>query len=107
MYMLRGSAPFDQQGVSIGMVAVTYLAIGLAAGALVGLLRPITRQRLGAYAVGLVAGVPVATGLVIVVRGLPGSWDFFDPFILMIFSVVAGHLIGSELWKHAQRQGTS
>lgn len=78
---------------------MAYISIGLMAGAVVGLLRPLIQWRFGAYLVGLIAGVPVAVGLIICVRGFPQQWDFADRALVPIFVVIAGFVIGRELWK--------
>ncbi len=99
IYATSGAAPFTRQGVSFGRVVVAYLAIGIASGAAVGVLRPFASTRLGAYMVGLVAGVPVAVGIAVCVRGAPRNWDRADMTLLPIFIVAAAWVIGSELRK--------
>lgn len=76
-----------------------YLGVGATAGGVVRLLRPLTSHRLGAYLAGIIAGVPVAVGLAICVRGFPSQWDFADRLLVPVFSVIAGVMIGSELRK--------
>jgi hypothetical protein len=99
IYAVRGAAPFDRQSVTLAGVLVTYLAIGLITGALVGLLWRFTVRKPIAYLVGLAAGVPVAIGIAICVRGFPSAWTTSARVTTYVFAVVAGLFIGSEIWR--------
>lgn len=99
IYVFRGPAAFERQGVRFGSLLLTYLTIGIVSGALVGLLKPLARWKSGAYAVGLIAGAPVAIGLAVCIKGMPSNWDADEAFVIPILSVVAGLAIGSEIWK--------
>lgn len=99
VFLIQGSGPFERQGVTLLSVILTYLGVGATAGGVVGLLRPLTSHRLGAYLAGITAGIPVAVGLAICVRGFPSQWDFADRMLVPVFSVIAGVVIGSELRK--------
>lgn len=101
IYMLRGSDPFEQAGVSLPMVLITYLGVGLVSGMVVGLLRPLTRWTVGAYAVGLAAGVPFGLGLVVCIQGSPDRWDWATWMGLPILILISGLVIGYELRKHS------
>jgi hypothetical protein len=52
VYLFRGSAPFEARSVTLLSTVARYFGGGLLAGAIVGLLRSLTRWRLGAMAVG-------------------------------------------------------
>jgi hypothetical protein len=56
-------------------MAATYIAITLAAGGIVGFLRPLTHHRVGAYYVGLFAGLPICFGLMTASKGPPKVWS--------------------------------
>lgn len=99
LFLMQGSGPFDRQGVTLRSVILTYLGVGVTAGGAVGLLRPMTSHRFGAYLAGIIAGIPVAVGLAICVRGFPSQWDVADRILVPVFSVIAGVGIGSELRK--------
>lgn len=58
--------------------------------------------KLGAFLVGLIVGLVIATGIGVLVSGYPTTWDF-DEFVLVpLIGGAAGLLAGSELWKHAK-----
>jgi hypothetical protein len=102
VYALRGPRPFERQGVTLTTVLAFYVGAGAAAGALVGLLRPLAPRGEGsAYAVGLLAGVPVAIGAALCTRGLPSGWDATEVVVAAVMTVLVGLFIGRELAKHA------
>lgn len=101
VYALRGSAPFDRNGVTLPGVLVTYLTVGLLAGAVVGVLRPISRRPIGAYVVGFVAAFPIAAGIAVLVEGLPARWDYTMWLALLMTWVVFGAIVGRELRHHS------
>jgi hypothetical protein len=94
-----GARPFEREGVTYLGVAAAYLAIGLSAGAVVGVLRPMTRHRAGAYVVGLFAGTVLSSAITALVAGPPWRWDFDEWVVLPIVAAGAGALIGRELAK--------
>jgi hypothetical protein len=100
VYVFRGSEPFSRVGMTLPLVVVTYLAVGFVAGLIVGLLRPLTRWKAGAYVVGLVAALFGGAGIVAALRGPPTTWDFDEWLVLPIVALGAAWVIGSELWKH-------
>lgn len=79
-----------------GIIALTYLWGGAAAGALVGLLRPLVRSSLGAPIVGMVAAVPVFAGVRIGLKGFV-PLDREDIVVFGLLSIIAGGLAGAIL----------
>lgn len=99
VYIFRGPGPFERNGVSFFSTVLTYIGIGAIGGGLVGLLRPFSERKLGAYAVGLVVGLLVAMGIGLLVAGSPVNWQFAEWTAILFVTPAAGWAIGSELWK--------
>lgn len=99
VYVFHGPGPFDRNNVTLMAVIVTYIGIGIFGGAVVGLMRPFTGTKIGAYAVGFVTGFLAAFGIGFLVAGSPVSWQLPEWGTIPIFGSVAGWVIGSELWK--------
>jgi hypothetical protein len=93
LYLLEGPEPFSRLGVSLTSVIAAYLG-GVAGGAIIGLLRPLTRGDFGAFVVGYLAAVPITAGLAICLNGWPTTWtgrrwDEF-PMLVLIFGTIVG-----------------
>ena len=95
--LLQGSLRFEKLGVSTGTIIVTYFAAGTVAGALVGLLRPLTRSRIGAAGVGALAGIIVYTAISLAMDG----WTNID----LVFGLVCGIPVGGALGYHLSGAG--
>jgi hypothetical protein len=96
-----GPEPFSRLGVSLATVMATYVTVGVLAGAVIGLLRPLTGNGFGAFVVGYLAAVPITAGLMTCLKGWPstwttGSWHSF-PMLVLIF----GTMVGYELDRRA------
>ena len=98
-----GDVPFDRVGASLGAVIACYIGVGIASGALVGLLRPTLQTQLGCHVAGLVVGSAIGVGVSLTQRGVPGHWDttaWLFPAILAVVGAVWG---GGEFWKRFGR----
>lgn len=82
----------------------TYLVVGVSAGGVIGLLRPLTYHGVGAYIVGLFAGAPIGIGLTLCVKGLPAMWPEVVWSGLPVLCVLIGLAVGHELRKNAKRE---
>lgn len=74
-------------------VPVFYFVSGVSAGAIVGLLRPLTTSLIGSIVTGIVAVVPIsATMLLLLLRGyLPDGWTGRHTIIFVVgFSAIFG-----------------
>lgn len=98
MYIFFGSDPFERNGVTLLSVVVTYVTIGVVGGGIVGILRPFTRHRLGAHAVGFIVGLLGAAGITVVLAGSPLTWEVPQWGSIAVVGSAAGWLVGSELW---------
>lgn len=79
-------------------VIAAYLWGGMAAGAIVGLARPLGRNRVGAALIGVLAAAPVYAGMRVAVEGL-APWRGTDTLVVAILSVVVGGFGGVGLWE--------
>ncbi len=92
--VLQGSLVLEVRGSRIHLLAViaVYLVGGQAAGFLVGVLKPLTRSKLGASFVGMLAAAPVGFGVMLSISGFPLTSDDF--ITLAIWSTVFGGAVG-------------
>jgi len=106
--LLRGSAHWDAYSLELWQIILVYFAGCISAGAIVGLLRPLTKHRVGAMGVGAVAGVPVAIILQIAAGGDGGPTRGIDWFFVLFFAVVLGPIGGLIRWQQtrARREGS-
>lgn len=94
LYLVAGSAPFEEHGnLTVGKAIVAYIAGGVLAGSIVGSLRPLVRWLLGAIVLGVIAAVPVTLGMLIAMVGMP-PWAFEYKFAAVIAPIVLGSLGG-------------
>jgi hypothetical protein len=93
--LLRGSTRFEQYGVALGTVIVTYLSAGVVGGVLLGLGRPLLRWRLGSVVVGALVGIAFYTAIGISVDGIR-----LETFVLgAAIGVLGGGLAGAFWWE--------
>src|SRR4051812_38050107 len=78
LYLFRGPTPFEAIGAGFGAVIAAYFGAGIMGGAVVGALFPLTRSRIGATVVGVIAGFFVYLSLAIADSGLPSRWSHDD-----------------------------
>jgi len=80
----------------VWLVVAAYLASGMSAGLVVGLLREWTRRRVGAVLVGVVAAVPVGVALQLTYDTT--TRQSFSWLMLAEFAIIAGPLGGFIRW---------
>ena len=84
----------ESLGVGLTRLMATYVAVGVVAGAVMGLLRPLTGNDFGAFVVGYLAAVPITAGLMICLYGWPSTWtarlthEF--PMLVLVFGTIVG-----------------
>ncbi len=71
--LLDGSTRFQRYGLSPWQIIATYYAAAVLAGVALGLLRPLTDGRLGAYLVGVLIGFSVYGAIGVSMYGLTGK----------------------------------
>lgn len=79
--------------VNVFHVIALYLVGGAAAGAIVGVLQPLAKWKLGAAFVGVAAAIPVAVGVVAVVTGF-SAWNRDHVLLLATLCLVLGSTLG-------------
>jgi hypothetical protein len=107
VYLLAGDEPFRRQGVSLQAVVATYLAVGVSAGAVIGLLKPLADHWFGAFVVGLLASIPIAAGLMICVAGGPTTWSERDRHLFPMVTILVSGAVGFLLNERAEARRTS
>ena len=95
--LVRGPTAFRQFGLSPVFAIVLYLAEGLFAGLVVGLLRPLTRWAVGASLVGILAIAPFAF---IAYAVLPGNSSRL--LLPIVYSIMLGGGGGFAFWMSAR-----
>lgn len=93
IWLLRGSDPFERQGVTLLAVLTLYVVAGPVTGGMVGLLLPLAKSALGAAITGVVAAVPVSVMTIATVGGFP-PWTRQHTISTILMAVVGGALGG-------------
>ena len=99
IYAFQGSRPFGSRGITFASTVAVYFFGGLTAGSIVGLLRPLTRLRVGAMAVGIVAAIPACMAGVFILYGPIAQWGAREGFVVVAGSLLFGALGGWEFWE--------
>lgn len=102
LFALRGTEPFDKQGVTFASVVLFYLLGGATGGLIAGALWPLTRSRAGAYLVGILVAFVVAAGLMFLLAGSPLRWDMAAILTILTMTLIYGLYIGYHIWKYVQ-----
>jgi len=102
IYLIRGDEPFTRQGATLGKVLAVYVWGGALGGLIVGLLRPMAEDEVGALVVGLLAGIPIAAGIVTCVVGWP--WSAKERHIFPMWVLIVGAVVGFLLSKKAEER---
>ena len=89
-FLHHGARPFLEKHVTFGAVILVYFIGGVLGGAVLGLLRPLSRFFLGALVVGTIVGFVLFASIMIAVQGLPTTWDR-SIWLALIFSLVLRH----------------
>jgi hypothetical protein len=97
IYPFRGEEPSQSTGVGLVAIIVTYVIGGMLGGAIVGLLRPLMRERWGAILVGMIAALPVVLGFTFAMYGSMATWEGSTWGGTLLTAVVLG-TIGAVAW---------
>src|SRR6185503_11295964 len=90
LYGLRGAATFDRVGVRLPALVVAYLGCGMAGGAIIGALQPLTRQTFGLFFVAMVAAFAVVSGVGMSMYGFVTRWSNENWLQMLISAVLIG-----------------
>jgi len=99
LYLGRGSEPFDKLHTSLLVVILSYVVLGPIAGAVVGLLQPLSATRIGSMFVAFVGACLVYFGIGIAMNGSPLRWSASDWLVVPIAGVIFGVLLGNKYYK--------
>jgi hypothetical protein len=102
--LVGGTAPFREDGVSLGQIVGLYFVSGILVGGVVGIMRPLTGRRLGAAFVGFVAALPLFAVMLTTQRHDPLAWGRSDYLFIVIMAAVAGPPAGLILWSQTHRK---
>jgi hypothetical protein len=100
LFLVSGSAPFDNHGTTVQAVVLTYYVVGAAGGLVVGVMLPLTRSWLGGIGVGIVAAFIVFFGFYVITEGPFWRWEqevWLSLGIAAAIFGVAGSLIMRKL----------
>jgi riboflavin transporter FmnP len=104
LFLLQGTVLGQPSRFSFPLVILGYFAMGLTGGVLAGLMRPLTRWRLGATLMGALIGIVVyAIATIIAVgeenfRSTPGLISTF------VLGTGIGGFLGYSMWTKYQRE---
>ncbi len=101
---LLGGHGLAKNGVNVWEAAAIYLLGGTAAGGLVGAMLPLLRWRAGAAVVGVVAALPIFTGVGIALDGSPVRWPDGTWFAVAAGAILVGGGIAITNWRFFQDQ---
>jgi len=102
--LLQGKSNFPEYGTSLATLILLYIVTGLLAGAVVGILRPWTRNPLGATVVGAIAGIPVFLVFFAVTDGKPPSLANVDWMGVLVCGVAVGGPSGYIRWWRSRKK---
>jgi hypothetical protein len=103
LFITRGTAPFDANGVTPAGVIAAYYGGGLVAGGIVGVFRPLLRWRLGATFVGIVAAFAVFAGIGMANEGYLWHWTARTWQVSIIASLILGPVCADIVWRSSNR----
>lgn len=89
VFLLSGPSERERNGVTFATVILLYSSAGLIAGLVVGVLLPLTRWKVGAATVGVLAALPVGVLVRLMTDGLTG-WTAEDTATALLFALAVG-----------------
>ena len=88
--------------LSLPVIIGVYVVGGVLAGAIVGVLRPLTRYAIGAMLVSLPAFLPIATLITMAYEGSPEHWGKAVWETVLLLTCTAGPGFGLVTWLSSQ-----
>ena len=74
LYLVRGEAPFERHGATVGATVLGYYGAGILAGGCLGVLWPLRRSRDGAAVLGGIGGFLAYSAVSVMRAGIPLAW---------------------------------
>lgn len=96
IYLLQGPEAFAEVGVSLQVACLIYFGMGVLAGGLVGLLRPLAATRDGLLLVAVLTMFAICTAFGLAMFGAPWTWRRGEAFSVIITAIGLGVLIGMQ-----------
>ncbi len=90
LYLARGNTPFERVGYSLPTLMGLYVFGGVAGGAIVGVLLPLAKWRLGASLIGALAGLPLGFALYLT----SGDYSTTSLALSLVTVTLIGGMIG-------------
>jgi hypothetical protein len=105
LYFVRGSGPFYRINSSLPQAIIMYFLAGLLAGGAGGLLSPLSKTRLGAILVGIIAA---ALPSYLITRAISRpEWAHVVPLASCISAIALGGIYGWGFWSSAKDEEQS
>lgn len=104
VFLFRGAEPFEANDVTLPTLVFLYFLGGVGGGGLLGLLRPLARNRLAAVFIGMIVAIPFFLGVALADEGLPSQWSGETIFAVSGASLTLGGICGYIAW--GWRDGT-
>lgn len=99
MTVLTGGEVINNQGVSLAASIALYWSGGVFGGIVLGLLRPLTRTRVGAALVGVIIMVPVELAIGLLLIGPISTWSRPEWVGLIFGAIFMGGAGGYLYWE--------
>lgn len=98
-YLLAGPGVAASRGIPVVAAIGAYFGGGIIGGVLLGLLRPLTRWRLGSAVVGIITCLPLSVAFALAFEGRPSNWSVEMVAAGIIVAVLIGGMSGYQWWE--------
>jgi hypothetical protein len=105
--LTRGTGPFSKNVVSLGTAIAIYAIGGVLGGAILGLLRPLTRYFIGVLLISIPVSLPIFAGSLLAFKGSPWSWDRITWITIAMLTFVIAPFFGIVIWFQNRRHNVS
>jgi len=101
--LIRDSSSWRERGAHFLSAVAVYTFGGVAAGAVVGLLRPLARNAVGAMLIGIPASAGIFGGILVLGDGVPRHWQKATWVDFATMCGLFGPFFAFLLWRVAMR----
>ena len=102
---MDGPRRFDKTGVTLGSAIALYLLGGLSAGIVLGVFRSALKEKHSAFVVSVLAAIPVAIGITILVSSNARNWTMKEWSMSAFMSLFIAAAGMSVFWRDPDRMG--